>query len=331
MAHRNYSKCRKGNLGFLPKKRCAKSRGTIRTFPTDNVTEKCHLTAFAGYKAGCTHVMRLIEHRGSCLNNKAIIDQATVIDTPPMIGFGVVGYIRTPSGIKVSSTVYAAHVADSVKRRVCHRAGKKENAAFSQYETKASQPNYIEEKLRQMKEQCCVIRLLAHTQPDLTPLSVKRSVVMEIQVNGGSIADKVDFAAQQLEKEFTVGSIFKKEDQIDTVSITHGRGFEGAIARWGVTKLPRKTRRGNRKVACIGSWHPANVQYTVARAGQMGYFHRTETNKQVFIIGSAENNAVLRTDFDSSDKGINPMGGWVNYGLIRGDFVMIREIGRAHV
>ena len=97
-----------------------------------------------------------------------------------MIGFGVVGYIRTPSGIKVSSTVYAAHVADSVKRRVCHRAGKKENAAFSQYETKASQPNFIEEKLRQMKEQCCVIRLLAHTQPDLTPLSVKRSVVMEI-------------------------------------------------------------------------------------------------------------------------------------------------------
>lgn len=48
------------------------------------------------------------------------------------------------------------------------------------------------------------------------------------------------------------------------------------MTRWGVTRLPRKTHRGLRKVACIGSWHPARVGFSVARAGQHGYHHRTE-------------------------------------------------------
>ncbi|KAH0576566.1 Ribosomal protein L3 [Spironucleus salmonicida] len=324
MAHRNYSKCRKGNLGFLPKKRCGKSRGSIRSFPTDDSKVAPHLTAFAGYKAGSTHVLRLIEHRGSCLHNKQIVDQATVIDTPPMIGCGIVGYVRTASGIRPLTTVYATHLAASMKRRICARGGKRENGAFSQYATKATQNDFMATQLKRMKEECCIIRILAHTQPDLTPIISRRAVVMEIQVNGGDIAKKVDFAASLLEKEIPVASIFAKQDQIDTISITKGRGFEGVITRWGVTRLPRKTRRGNRKVACIGSWHPANVQWTVARAGQMGYFHRTETNKQIFLVDSATNAKCLRTEFDTTDKCINPMGGWVNYGLIKGDFVMIR-------
>ncbi len=60
-----------------------------------------------------------------------------------------------------------------------------------------------------------------------------------------------------------------------------GRGTEGVVTRWGVTRLPRKTHRGLRKVACVGAWHPARLQWSVARAGQMGFHHRTEINKKV--------------------------------------------------
>jgi large subunit ribosomal protein L3e len=120
-----------------------------------------------------------------------------------------------------------------------------------------------------------------------------------------------------------VKSIFKVGDQVDTISLTRGRGFEGVIHRWNVTRLPRKTRRGNRKVACIGSWHPANIQYTCGRAGQMGYFHRTEVNKLIVLIDSAKNTTCCKTEMDTTEKGINPLGGWVNYGLVKGDFVMI--------
>lgn len=56
----------------------------------------------------------------------------------------------------------------------------------------------------------------------------------------------------------------------------------GVTSRWHTKKLPRKTHKGLRKVACIGAWHPARVGYSIARAGQKGYHHRTEINKKVW-------------------------------------------------
>ena len=56
-------------------------------------------------------------------------------------------------------------------------------------------------------------------------------------------------------------------------------------SRWHCKKLPRKTHKGLRKVACIGAWHPSRVQFTVARAGQKGYHHRTEINKKIYRVG----------------------------------------------
>lgn len=59
----------------------------------------------------------------------------------------------------------------------------------------------------------------------------------------------------------------------------------GVTSRWHTKKLPRKTHKGLRKIACIGAWHPSRVQFTVARAGQKGYHHRTEINKKIYRIG----------------------------------------------
>ena len=65
------------------------------------------------------------------------------------------------------------------------------------------------------------------------------------------------------------------------VSIT----FPGVTSRWHPKKLPRKTHKGLRKVACIGAWHPSRVSFSIARAGQKGYHHRTEINKKIYRIG----------------------------------------------
>jgi len=97
------------------------------------------------------------------------------------------------------------------------------------------------------------------------------------------------------------------------------------------TKLPRKTHKGLRKVGCIGAWHPARVAFTVARAGQKGYHHRTEVNKKIYRIGDAamdkdgklvNNNA--STDFDLTEKAITPLGGFPHYGTVAEDYVMIK-------
>lgn len=74
---------------------------------------------------------------------------------------------------------------------------------------------------------------------------------------------------------------------IDTLGVTKGHGYEGVTTRWGVKRLPRKTHRGLRKVACIGAWHPARVQFQIPRAGQNGYHHRCQINKKIYRIGGA--------------------------------------------
>lgn len=54
---------------------------------------------------------------------------------------------------------------------------------------------------------------------------------------------------------------------IDVLGVTRGKGVQGVIKRYGVKHLWKKTHRGYRRVGCIGSWHPANVRYTVGRTG----------------------------------------------------------------
>ena len=64
-SHRKFSAPRHGSLGFLPRKRCKRHRGKVKTFPKDDSTKPCHLTAFMGYKAGMTHILREMNRPGS--------------------------------------------------------------------------------------------------------------------------------------------------------------------------------------------------------------------------------------------------------------------------
>lgn len=150
---------------------------------------------------------------------------------------------------------------------------------------------------------------------------------MEIQINGGNIAQKVEWAVSKFEKEVSVGEVFENSEMVDTISITIGKGTQGVCKRYGITTLPRKTRRGNRKVGCIGAWHPAAVKWTVARSGQLGYYHRTQINQKIFRVGAGavrgiNNNA--STESDPHVKNITPIGGFPHYGVVNEDFLLIR-------
>ncbi|CAO3581030.1 unnamed protein product [Absidia cylindrospora] len=118
----------------------------------------------------------------------------------------------------------------------------------------------------------------------------------------------------------TVGSIFEEDKMVDIIGTTNGHGFEGVTHRWGTKKLPRKTHRGLRKVACIGAWHPSRVMYSVPRAGQRGYHRRTEINKKIYRTDTKSG----ATEYDVTDKQITPMGGFPHDGVVNDDFMMIK-------
>ena len=55
----------------------------------------------------------------------------------------------------------------------------------------------------------------------------KKAHIMEIQLNGGSVADKVDWAREKLEKPVPVKQVFDQDEMIDVIGVTKGKGVKG--------------------------------------------------------------------------------------------------------
>jgi large subunit ribosomal protein L3e len=272
-----------------------------------------------------THIVREMDKLGSKMHKKEVVEAVTIVETPPMIVVGVVGYIETPKGLRAIKTVFASHVSEDFKRRLYKRWYRSKKKAFTKYAKKYTEKKEeIDKALNIIKKYAKVVRVIAHTQIRKLRLRQKKAHVMEIQVNGGTTAQKVDFAVSLFEKQVPIEAVFNESDNVDVIAVTKGHGFEGVTKRWGVRKLPRKTHKGLRKVACIGAWHPARVSHTVPRAGQRGFFHRTEINKKVYRIGKGDDKKNACTDFDLTEKRITPLGGFPHYGVVSQDFLMLK-------
>ncbi|UKZ80479.1 60S ribosomal protein L3 [Trichoderma virens FT-333] len=286
MSHRKYEAPRHGSLAYLPRKRAARHRGKVKSFPKDDPKKPVHLTAAMGYKAGMTTIVRDLDRPGAKANKKEVVEAMIVV--------GLVGYIETPRGLRSLTTVWAEHLSDEVKRRFYKNWYKSKKKAFTKYAKKHSDNSgaSINRELERIKKYCTVVH----------PLKQKKAHLMEIQVNGGSVAEKVDFGKDLFEKPVSIDSIFEQDEVIDVIAVTKGHGFSGVTARWGTKKLP----------------------WTVARAGQEGYHHRTSVNHKVYRIGKGDADDNASTDIDVTKKKITPLGGFVRYGEINNDFVMVK-------
>lgn len=61
----------------------------------------------------------------------------------------------------------------------------------------------------------------------LLPLRQKKSHLMEIQLNGGTIAEKLDWAREKLEQQVAVSGVFGQDEMIDIIGVTKGKGYKG--------------------------------------------------------------------------------------------------------
>merc|ERR1712027_191358 len=177
-------------------------RGKVKAFPKDDSSKPCHLTAFIGYKAGMTHIVREAGRPGSKVNKNW----------------------------------------SKSKKKAFTKASKKWEDDLGKKE--------IAKELNQIKKYCSVVRLICHTQQKLLRRRQKKAHIMEIQINGGTVAQKVDYARDLFEKEVRCKAVFAKDEMIDCIGVTKGKGFKGVTSRWHTKKLPRKTHKGLRKVAC---------------------------------------------------------------------------------
>jgi len=283
------------------------------------------------YKAGMTHIVRDVDRPGSKLHKKEVVEPVTILEAPPMMVVGLVGYVETPRGPRALTSVWAGHMAEECKRRFYKNWYKAKHKAFTKYQKRWSEASKdggepMAAELERIKKCCHCVRAICHTQIKKVKIGQKKAHIKEIQVNGGTTADKVDFVKALFEQGVKVADVFAQDEMIDCLGVTKGKGVQGVVTRWGVSRLVRKSHRGLRKVACIGTWHPARVQWQVPRAGQMGYHHRTEINKKIYRIGKnlAEEPNNACTENDLTEKSITPLGGFSHFGSVNEDWVMLK-------
>lgn len=321
MSCRKFEAPRHGSLQFCPRKRSKTIRPSICAFPKDDASKPIHLTGFMTYKAGMTHVVRVKAQVSKNKQlSKELMEAVTILEAPPMVVHGVVGYELTNTGLKRMPPVLASHLSEGVLRR---EFGSKRYQEVGEKLSQKYDAADAEARAQAIRERACSVRVLVQTQPtQIRSLGLKKAHVAEIQINGGSVSDKVYWGLNNLEKEIRIEQVFSVNENIDTIGVTKGKGFQGTVKRFGVRIQPRKSRKGIRKVACIGAWHPSRVMYSVARAGQMGFHRRTEVNKRVYFIGNGKSE--ISTEFDLTKKTITPMGGFPHYGVVRNDFIMVK-------
>jgi len=284
------------------------------------------------YKAGMTHIVRDVDKPGSKLHKKEVVEGVSILEAAPMIIAGFVGYVMTPRGLRALTSVWAGHLSEEVKRRFYKSYHKSKHKAFTKYQKRWSDASKGQEgapmaaEINRAKKYCQVIRAVCHTQVSKVKIGQKKAHIKEIQVNGGSVEQKVDFVTGLFEQEVKIADVFSQDEMCDMIGASKGKGYNGVITRWGCTRLARKSHRGLRKVACIGSWHPMRVQFQVPRAGQRGYHHRTEINKKIYRIGKAAKDDPhgATTQSDLTEKGITPMGGFSHFGEVTQDWVMVK-------
>ena len=51
------------------------------------------------------------------VNKKEVVEAVTILETPPMVIVGIVGYVATPKGLRALRTVWAEHIGEDCRRR----------------------------------------------------------------------------------------------------------------------------------------------------------------------------------------------------------------------
>ncbi|KAL0602321.1 60S ribosomal protein L3 [Plecturocebus cupreus] len=262
------------------------------------------------------------DYRRSKVNKKEAVEAVTILEMPLMVVVGIVDYVETPRGLWTFKTNFTEHFSKECKRYFYKNWHKSKRKTFMKYYKKWQDEDgkkQLEKDFSSVKYRQ-VIHIIAHTQMRLLPLCQKKAHLMETQVDGGTMAEKLDWARERLEQRVPVNQVFGQDEMIDVIGMTNGKGYKRVTSCWHTKKLPHKTHRSLSKVACTGAWHPAHVAFSVAHPGQKGYNHRTEINKKIckiiqgYLIKDGKlikNNA--STNYDLSDKSSNPLGGFVHY------------------
>ena len=277
---------RKGSLEFWPHRRAHKQTPRMRSWPS--AAEPSFL-GFAAFKVGMTHVA-MIDDSDSPAKGSEISRAATLLEIPEIHVYGIRTYTKKYE--------YIEPATDYVDQNLAKKLNMKN--VKNTIDKMPDPSDFVD------------VKALVFIDPVNLGIANKRIKRMEVAVGGKSVKEKADFIKGWIGKTVKVTDILGVGDYIDVKTISTGKGWAGVVKRFGVATQGRKATGKRRHLGVMGAWHPAKVLYTVPHSGHMGYNYRTELNKRILKIGSA-----------NDTKEVNVKGGFLNYGVIKTDYIMI--------
>lgn len=290
---------RRGSLAYSPRVRARSKTPRVRAW---SLSKEPKLLGFAGYKAGMTHLIMRDDAPDSLTSGMEISVPVTVVEAPAM----------KVAAIRAYST--GTYGANTIAEAWTHELDKELNRALTL--PKKHDPNAALAKIEQLIKSGVAkdLRLVMYTLPEkVTGIPKKKPEIMENNIGGEDLMARFAYAKSLLGKNVHVGDVFNNGDIIDVLAITTGKGTQGPVKRWGIQLQKAKHSRGGsvREIGNLGPWHPSHVSWRVPQLGQTGYHQRTEFNKRIMQIGK-------------DGKTATPNGGFLNYGIISNDYIIIK-------
>ncbi len=290
---------RRGSIAYSPRIRARSEIPRVRAWPAKKEPK---LMGFAGYKAGMTHVIMTDDVPNSLTSGMEISVPVTILEAPPMKVAAVRVYNNGTYGGHAIAEAWTTELDKELNRAISVPKKHDLPAALAK----------IDQLIRDgiAKD----LRVLMYTMPDkVTGIPKKKPEIMENNIGGTDIKARFEYAKTLLGKSINIGDVFANGDIIDVLAITTGKGLQGPVKRWGIQLQKSKHSRAGsvREIGTLGAWHPSHVSWRVPQLGQTGYHQRTEFNKRVMQIGK-------------DGKTVTPEGGFLNYGVVRNDFIIIK-------
>lgn len=274
-----HNKPRKGSLAYNPRKRADSQVPRINFWPS---RDEPGLLGFAGYKAGMTTVS-FVDDSNSPTKNTEIYRAATIIETPDLVVYGVRAF--KAGQIKCDQITEDAKILKELKIKK------------------------LEKKNTITADMADDIFVLAYSRPSKCGFGKKHIERMMIGVGGKNVEEKLKYAQSVLGKEVKLQDTIKDGEYLDSFSVTKGKGWQGAVKRFGIaTQRPKSTGKV-RHLGNMGAFGAHGVHHTVPMAGQMGYHNRHDLNKRVMKIATPQD--------------VNPKGGFPHYGIVKNPCIVI--------
>ncbi len=282
------SKPREGSLQFAPRNRAEKFLPSVNwsvILEKSNIDKKLKgLLGFVAYKVGMATALVKDSTDKSMTTGKKVFLPVTILEVPAMKIYSIRFY---NNGIVSKETI----VSNDIELKKIVRLPKV-------LPTLSTPEKYDD------------VRVIVYTLAKQTNIK-KTPDIIELAIHAPTAHEKFEYAKSLVGKEISLHD-FVHTTLLDSRGLTTGKGFSGALRRFGISLKQHKSEKGRRRPGSLGPWHPARVTFRTPQAGQYGMFARMQYNNVLISSGKI------------SEKDINPKSGFSHYGRINSSYLIIK-------